>query len=74
MSIEKLDTLITDTISWNLGNISNNASILGISALGILGFISWILANLLYDQCLTAQLRELAKMNNTNITEAEKTA
>jgi hypothetical protein len=74
MTIEELDTIINDAVSLNLGNIFNNASILGISALGVLGIITSILANLLYDQYLTAQLKELAKMNNLNITEAEKTA
>jgi hypothetical protein len=74
MTIEELDTIINEAASLNLGNIFNNASILGISALGVLGIITSILANLLYDQYLTAQLKELAKMNNPNITEAEKTA
>jgi hypothetical protein len=74
MTIEQLDTIINDAVSLNLGNIFNNASILGISALGVLGIITSILSNLLYDQYLTAQLKELAKMNNLNITEAEKTA
>ncbi len=74
MTIEEIDTIINDAVSLNLGNIFNNASILGISALGVLGIITSILSNLLYDQYLTAQLKELAKMNNLNITEAEKTA
>ena len=72
MTVEELDTLITDTASMNLGNVFNNASILGISGIGIFAFITGAFANLLYDQFLKAQLKELEKMNNPNITESQK--
>jgi hypothetical protein len=74
MTVEEIDGLISDTYAMNLGNIFNNASILGISSLGFLAIITGTLANILYDQFLTAQLKELAKMTNPNITEAQKAA
>ena len=74
MTVEDIETIISDTISLNLGDVFNNASILGITGLGVLTIITSLLANTIYDQFLTSQLKELAKMNNQNITEAQKTA
>jgi hypothetical protein len=72
MTVEQLDELLTDTISLNLGTIFNNASILGISGLGILGITTGLIGNFLYSQYLTTQIKELSKMSNSNITEQKK--
>ena len=73
MTVEQLDTMLSETIAFGLGNIFNNASILGISGLGILGIVTGLIGNILYSQYLTTQLKELSKMTNSNIPEAQKT-
>ena len=72
MTVEEIDTIINDTQNMNLGAIFNNASILGISGLGLLGILSGVTAGILYNNYITAQLKELEKMNNPNITETQK--
>lgn len=74
VTVEELDELLTYTTSLNLGTIFNNASILGISGLGLLGIILGLFGNILYSQYLTGQIKEMSKMTNSNITEAQKEA
>ncbi len=71
-TVEDIESIISDAVSLNLGSVFNNASILGISGLGILAIITGTLSNILYNQFLTGQIKELEKMNNQNITEAQK--
>ena len=72
MTFTEIETMINDTASMNLGDIFNNASKLGISGAGILGIVAGISADIMYNTYLTGQIKELQKMNNSNITEIQK--
>ena len=59
----------TASLGW--GHIFNNASILWISGIGVLAIITGLFGSIVYNQYLTGQLKELSKMNNSNIPEEQ---
>ena len=73
VTVSGLNDIINDALTLNLGSVFNNASIIGITSLGILSFISSLAANILYNNYLTSQIKELQQMNNPNISEEQKT-
>ena len=59
----------TASLGW--GHIFNNASILWISGIGVSAIIAGLFGSIVYNQYLTGQLKELSKMNNSNIPEEQ---
>ena len=59
----------TASLGW--GHIFNNASILWISGIGVSAIITGLVGSIVYNQYLTGQLKELSKMNNSNIPEEQ---
>ena len=72
MSVEELNQILSDVEAVGLGQVFNNASIMGISGTSILATVAGAFGYILYENYIAGQLKELQKMNNPNITEQQK--
>jgi len=69
---DQVQDLITDIGSHGYFDIFSTASIMGISAVGIIGIVSSWSAGVLYNDYLRAQYEQLQEMNNPNVSSAQK--
>ena len=72
MTVEDLSQLLIDVEAVGLEEFSNNSSIMGISGTRIVVAIAGALGYIQYENFVAGQLKELQKMNYSNITEVEK--
>jgi hypothetical protein len=71
-TVEGLEAIITDAVAGGYGDIFNNTAILGISGFTVVGLVSTITGGIMYEQYITAQLKELLQLNNSNVTQTQK--
>ena len=71
-TVEGLNAIITDAVADGYGNIFNNTTILGITGFTVVGLVATISDGIVYEQYITAQLKELLKLNNSNVTQTQK--
>lgn len=72
MTVDDLNQMLNDVEAVGLGQVFNNASILGISGTAVIATVAGVLGNIQYQNYVVGQLKEVQKMNNSNITDQQK--